>query len=650
MDNYYINSDLIRGNIDTIILRALVESDKYGYEILKEVETKSQGEYILKQPTLYSCLKRLESQGYITSFWGQITLGGRRKYYKITPKGKEYFEKIQADWEYSRTLIDKLIAKRRSEAINSEVLNNEISSINRELENQNHQQQNIFDVPKETDNVATIIAQDQVKTSKNNIETNSEQTIQKNTLDTNKLEVNTQEKESNKNNLESNNYSTIDQNDQPKKKEQIFIFGSIDDNKEEKDTEKTSIESSEKDVPIYVPLKGSPIYAKSTRALSDSQINFKEPVTDSVRSFINKDNAINHLDYSKTKNDITKNDQPALRESFIQENKFELTPLDEEKIKIKVDDELIGKTKINFNTDEVFFADQKKILNSAPMKSYGDLLMQETMEYFKKSISKKPAKNTQSVQSSEDQLYSMPNNASYDFNENILPSLGRTYESLEEAQQEYKLDKEYKNVLGKLFEEKNHVYEIKKADHNITRNSASSSIDQNTYSSFDLNNIKVVPFSKEVANEYYKTYYVYYNKFKLAQFLIFSLLLFVVNISMFLILNLGLKLDINSGYYFVGGLSAILIALMSSLAFFYKPNRRKKIYFDFKKEILNKFYLFLLLSALIVLILYIADRSLFLNFIHFSKALIGIILAFNVLSLPIIAKIMFKARAFCVKA
>src|SRR5690554_2507252 len=113
MDNY-INSDLIRGNIDTIILRSLSEGDKYGYEILKEIESKTQGEYILKQPTLYSCLKRLEKQGYITSFWGQITLGGRRKYYRLTPEGKEYFEKVQADWEYSRALIDKLIAKRRT--------------------------------------------------------------------------------------------------------------------------------------------------------------------------------------------------------------------------------------------------------------------------------------------------------------------------------------------------------------------------------------------------------------------------------------------------------------------------------------------------------------------------------------------------------
>ena len=62
-----ISSDLIRGHINTIILRTLYDGDKYGYEIINEIEEKSKGQYSLKQPTLYSALKRLESQDYVTS-------------------------------------------------------------------------------------------------------------------------------------------------------------------------------------------------------------------------------------------------------------------------------------------------------------------------------------------------------------------------------------------------------------------------------------------------------------------------------------------------------------------------------------------------------------------------------------------------------
>ena len=95
-----ISADLIRGHINTIILRTLYERDKYGYEIIEEIETRSHGQYSLKQPTLYSALKRLESQGYINAYWktDEVSQGGRRKYYTLTDSGREIAEKNQAEW------------------------------------------------------------------------------------------------------------------------------------------------------------------------------------------------------------------------------------------------------------------------------------------------------------------------------------------------------------------------------------------------------------------------------------------------------------------------------------------------------------------------------------------------------------------------
>ena len=109
-----ISADLIRGHINTIILRTLYERDKYGYEIIEEIEKKSHGQYSLKQPTLYSALKRLETQGYINAYWktDEVSQGGRRKYYTLTDSGREITERNQAEWEYSRTVIDNLISDR----------------------------------------------------------------------------------------------------------------------------------------------------------------------------------------------------------------------------------------------------------------------------------------------------------------------------------------------------------------------------------------------------------------------------------------------------------------------------------------------------------------------------------------------------------
>lgn len=109
-----ISADLIRGHINTIILRSLYDRDKYGYEIINEINEKSHGQYTLKQPTLYSALKRLENQGYIQAYWkhDEVSAGGRRKYFRLTESGREIAETNRAEWEYSRTVIDNLISDR----------------------------------------------------------------------------------------------------------------------------------------------------------------------------------------------------------------------------------------------------------------------------------------------------------------------------------------------------------------------------------------------------------------------------------------------------------------------------------------------------------------------------------------------------------
>lgn len=109
-----ISADLIRGHINTIILRTLYDKDKYGYEIMNDIEQKSHGQYSLKQPTLYSALKRLETQGYIKAYWksDEVSSGGRRKYFTLTESGREITETNQKEWEYSRTIIDSLISDK----------------------------------------------------------------------------------------------------------------------------------------------------------------------------------------------------------------------------------------------------------------------------------------------------------------------------------------------------------------------------------------------------------------------------------------------------------------------------------------------------------------------------------------------------------
>ncbi len=109
-----INTDVLRGNVTTIILGSLWSADRYGYDILKEIELKSDGHFKIKQPTLYNQLKRLEKQGLISSYEGSPddTGGGRRCYYTLTAEGREFLQKEKSEYEYSRSILDKLVSTK----------------------------------------------------------------------------------------------------------------------------------------------------------------------------------------------------------------------------------------------------------------------------------------------------------------------------------------------------------------------------------------------------------------------------------------------------------------------------------------------------------------------------------------------------------
>ncbi len=104
-----IQSDIIRGHLESIILKCLVERDMYGYELAKVITEKTDSEYEINAQSLYSAIRRLESNQCLKSYWGDETKGGRRKYYVITDSGKLLFDEQVKNWKFTKYIIDKLL-------------------------------------------------------------------------------------------------------------------------------------------------------------------------------------------------------------------------------------------------------------------------------------------------------------------------------------------------------------------------------------------------------------------------------------------------------------------------------------------------------------------------------------------------------------
>ncbi len=104
-----ISSDIIRGHLDAIILRLIIEKDRYGYEISKEIGERTKNTFEIKEATLYAVFQRLEKNEYIVSYSGQITHGRKRKYYKITEQGRAFYDEKIGEWEETKRIIDLLM-------------------------------------------------------------------------------------------------------------------------------------------------------------------------------------------------------------------------------------------------------------------------------------------------------------------------------------------------------------------------------------------------------------------------------------------------------------------------------------------------------------------------------------------------------------
>jgi PadR family transcriptional regulator, regulatory protein PadR len=101
-----ISSDIIRGHLDAIILRLIYEKDRYGYEISREISQRTQDRFQIKEATLYAVFQRLEKRGFIRSYEGGVSLGSKRRYYAITPKGQATLVEGVGEWKMVKEIID----------------------------------------------------------------------------------------------------------------------------------------------------------------------------------------------------------------------------------------------------------------------------------------------------------------------------------------------------------------------------------------------------------------------------------------------------------------------------------------------------------------------------------------------------------------
>jgi len=101
--------ELMKGSADSLLLCLLGQQPMYGYQIIKELERRSQGYFKFKEGTLYPALHRLEKRGLIAGEWRTLPSGRPRRYYYITDKGLGLLVVKRSQWQDFLTAMNLII-------------------------------------------------------------------------------------------------------------------------------------------------------------------------------------------------------------------------------------------------------------------------------------------------------------------------------------------------------------------------------------------------------------------------------------------------------------------------------------------------------------------------------------------------------------
>lgn len=105
-----MDTRLLTGTIEMLVLDVLARGESYGYAIAQTVLARSAGRFDLKEGSLYPALHRLERQELIGARWDETSEGRPRKYYRLTPAGRAALEAKRDEWDRFSAAVDSVLA------------------------------------------------------------------------------------------------------------------------------------------------------------------------------------------------------------------------------------------------------------------------------------------------------------------------------------------------------------------------------------------------------------------------------------------------------------------------------------------------------------------------------------------------------------
>ena len=109
MGDDQLNTDVIQGTLDMLILKALSLEPMHGFGIARRIEQTSRGVFKVNPGSLLTAFQRLERAGLVDAEWRQSENARRAKYYALTRAGHKQLDLETANWTRRVSAVARLL-------------------------------------------------------------------------------------------------------------------------------------------------------------------------------------------------------------------------------------------------------------------------------------------------------------------------------------------------------------------------------------------------------------------------------------------------------------------------------------------------------------------------------------------------------------
>lgn len=102
------HNEVKRGSAELMVLAAIEQRARHGYEIAKLIDDRSDGVLRFHTASLYPMLYRMERRGWIEGKWIEKAGQRKRRYYRLRPAGRKVLARQRSTWRELLTAVQRV--------------------------------------------------------------------------------------------------------------------------------------------------------------------------------------------------------------------------------------------------------------------------------------------------------------------------------------------------------------------------------------------------------------------------------------------------------------------------------------------------------------------------------------------------------------